>query len=199
MEVEVAAPVYAFEDVDEIIVYVMGVEVGIVFVCADEEVFGKGASTKSEQGIGQGENFLWLALAVGYVSFGADGDEEGMNTCGVNGVDGFEARDFYGYHWPSDVVDEVAKRGVFLGWASNDGEWPDGVFAVVDVFDVKDGEFVGEAVISEVVAKWAFGLGFTGVYGAGDDEVGVCGDDVVVFAGVAKSASGQATGKDEFR
>lgn len=57
---------------------------------------------------------------------------------------------------------------------------------------------MGEAVITEVIAKWAFGFGFAGVDGAGDDEVGVGGDDVVVFAGVAKTASGKTPGKDEF-
>ncbi len=198
LEVKVATPVYAFEDVDEVVVDVMGVEVGVVFVCADEEVFGKGTGTKSEQGVGQGEDFLGLAFAVRDVAFGADGDEEGVNTCGVDSVDGFEARDFYRYHWASDVVNEVAKSRVFLGWSPDDSEGPDGVFAMVDVFDVEDGEFVGETVIAEVIAKGTFEFGFTRVDGAGDDEVGFGGNDVVILVGVTKSASGQGSSKDEF-
>ena len=112
---EITTPVYAFEDVDEVVVDVMGVEVGIVFVCADEEVFGKGAGAETEECIGQSEDFLRLALGVRDVAFGADGDEEGVNARGVDGVDGFEAGDFHGYHWAGDVVDEVADIGTLEG------------------------------------------------------------------------------------
>ena len=195
---EVTAPIDTFEDVDEVIVDVMGVEVGVVFMSADEEVLGKGACTKAEEGVGEGEDLLGLAFSIRDIAFGTDGDEKGVNACRVNGVDGFEARDFNRDHWAGDFVDEVAKCGVFLRRATNDGEWPDGVFAVVDVFDVQDREFMGKAVITKVITKRAFGFGFAGVDRAGDDKVGVGGDDVVVFASVAKTASSESTCKYEF-
>lgn len=136
LKVKVTTPIDTFENVDEVIVNMMCVEVGVVFVGTNKEVFGEGACAKTEEGVGEGEDFLGLAFFVGHVAFGADGDKEGVNACCVDGIDGFETRDFNGDHGACDVVDEVAKGGVFLGWTTNDSEGPDGVFAVIDVFDM---------------------------------------------------------------
>ena len=75
MEVKVTTPVDAFEYVDEIVVNVVGVEIRIVFVGADEKVFGEGASAEAEKGVGEGEDLLRLAFCVWDVAFGTNGDE----------------------------------------------------------------------------------------------------------------------------
>ena len=91
---------------------------------------------------------MGLALAVGDVSFTPDGEQEGVNPCGVHSVHGVEACDLCGDDGLCDLMDEVAKAGIFLGWPAYDCERPDGVLSVVNGFDFEDRELVLEAVIA---------------------------------------------------
>ena len=109
-----------------------------------------------------------------------------MNACRVDSVDFFYTRETDGDHWPGNFVNEVAEGGVFLGRTSYDSKGPDGVLAVIDVFDLEDREVVGEAVVAEVVAEGAFGFCLAGRDGSCYDEVGVGGD----HRGVRRPASG---------
>ena len=49
------------------------------------------ARTESQQGVGYGENLLRLPFAIRHVTLAADGQQQGVNAGGVDGVDGFEA------------------------------------------------------------------------------------------------------------
>ena len=104
-----------------------------------------------------------------------------MNAGGVNGVDGFQTRKFDRDHGARQFVNEFSERGVFLGRAADDGEGPDGVLAVIDGIDAQNGKLVRQAVISQVIAEWAFRQGFARDYFPRDTEIGFGGYREAVF------------------
>src|SRR5262249_35619605 len=151
LEVEVARPVDALEQVTEEAGDVVDVEGGVVLAGDDEQVLGQGELPLAEDGVGAGEQLLGKAGGgVGDVALAADGEQEGVDPGSVDGVDGVEAGDDGGDDGAGQLVDDLAEAGVLLGGPADDGKGPDGARAVVDVLDLEDGEVVGEAVVAEV-------------------------------------------------
>ena len=66
-----------------------------------------------------------LPFAIRHVTLAADGQEQGVNAGGVDGVDGLEAGKFDGHHGSRQFVNEFAEGGVFLGRPADNGEGPD--------------------------------------------------------------------------
>src|SRR3954469_2205015 len=76
-------------------------------------------------------------------------------------------------HRAGELVNELSEDGVFLRRAADDGEWPDGTVAVVNVFDAQNREVVLQAVVAEMVAEGTFGKQFIWDHCAADAEVGI--------------------------
>ena len=87
-------------------------------------------------------------------------------------MNGFDPRNYGRDDRAGDFVDDFTKGSVFLRWAANDRERPDCISTMVDSFDVKDGKVVGQAVVSEMVAEWAFWQQLIGVDSSRDTEIG---------------------------
>ena len=195
---EIPAPVNSLKQVDKILFNVMDVEIRVVFSGDDKQVFGERARAKAQKRVGQGQYLQGFSVLVRDIAFQTDGKEQGVNTGGVNGVDGFQTGDFYRDHWTGYFVNEVAKCGVFLRGAADDGEWPDRVLSVIDCVYLHYGKVVLQAVVTEVVAKWAFGKGFAGDDSSSDAEIRFGGDDVVPFSSISESATCQSTCERDF-
>src|SRR5436190_22363292 len=86
-------------------------------------------------------------------------------------------------HRAGELVNELSEDGVFLRRAADDGEWPDGTVAVVNVFDAQHREVVLQAVVTEMVPEWSFGQQLIGDDSAGNAEVGIGVDWECIVAG----------------
>lgn len=201
LEVEVAGPVDALEQVAEELVDVVDVEFGGVVAGDDEQVFGEAHLALAEDGIGLGQQFHGASgRGVGDVALAADSQKQGMNAGGVDGVDGVDAGQDSRDERAGQLVDQGAEGGVFLGGAADGGEGPDGAVAVVDALDGHDRKVVDEGVVAEVVAEGAFGLGAGRVDVADQGEVGLGGDQGQTVAGADQgdAVAGQSAGEGEF-
>ena len=59
----------------------------------------------------------------------------------------------YWHHRFGDIVDQVAKGGIFLRWSPDYSEWPNCSVSVKDVFDLQAGKLVLERVITKMITK----------------------------------------------
>ena len=153
---------------------VVDVERRLVFPGDDQQVLGQRELPLAEQGVGGGQDFLGASHGrVGDVALAGDGQKQGVNAGGVDGVDRVDAGKHARDDRPGQLVDQGAERRVFLGRPSHRGKRPDGPFAVVDAFDLQHGKVVLEAVIAEVVSERPLGLADVGIDRAADDEIGL--------------------------
>ena len=153
---------------------VVDVERRLVFAGDDQQVLGQRELPLTEQGVGDGQDFLGASHGrVGHVALAGDGQEQRVNAGGVDGVHGMDAGKHARNDRPGQLVDQGAEGRVFLGRPSHRGERPDGTVAVIDAFDAQHGKIVLEAVIAEVVSERPFGLADVGIDRAADDEVGL--------------------------
>ena len=84
-----------------------------------------------------------------------------------------KAGDLPGYQGSSQVVDQGAEAGIFLGWTSDNGEGPDGIPAMVDGLNLEDREVVLQAVVAQMITEGSLGPGGLRVYRTDDAEVRV--------------------------
>ncbi len=85
-------PVDALEKVTEESRDVVDVERRVILAGDDQEVFGQRELALTEQGIGDGQDLLWPSHAgVGDVTFAGDGQEKGMHSGRIDGVNGMDA------------------------------------------------------------------------------------------------------------
>src|SRR5262249_50819364 len=95
LEVQVGLPIDALQQVAEEGRDVVDVEFRVVLPGDDEQVLGQRQLPLAQEGVGAGEEFLRPPpLRVRDVALAADGQKEGVDAGGVNGVDGVDA----GYH-----------------------------------------------------------------------------------------------------
>ena len=143
----------------------------------DQQVLGQRHLALAQDGVGLGEQFLRLALGrVGHVALAADGQQQRMHAGGVDRVDGVDAGQHGGNDRAGQLVDQLAERRVLLRRTANGRERPDRVLADGTRHRPASPGSRASAVIAQVVAKRAFGLGGAGVDRAGDHEVGLGGE-----------------------
>ena len=195
---QVFVPIDALKEVGEEILDAVDVQVWVIFAGYDQEVLGQGAWSKAQEGVGDGEKFLGFSFLVGGVAFGADCQEQGVDAGGIDGVNGFDAGDFGRDDGSGDFLDQGAKGGVFLWGSSDDGEGPNGVFAMIDMMDLEEGEIVFEAIVAKMIAERPFGFCLIGIDGSGDAEVGIGGDEKAITDGITKPSVGQCPGEGDF-
>ena len=83
-----------------------------------------------------------------------------MHTGCINSVHRAHSRQHRWQHGCCEFMNEFTKTRVFLRRAADHCEWPNGTGSVGDAFHPHDRKIVFQAVISKVIAKWAFGPGF---------------------------------------
>ncbi len=101
---------------------------GVVLARDDQQVLGQRELPLAEEGVGDGQDLLRPAhRGVGHVPFAGDGQEQGVDTGGIDGVDRVDARDHAGDDRAGQLVDQGAEGRVLLRRAADRGEWPDGI------------------------------------------------------------------------
>ena len=173
------------------------VQTGRIARGCDKEEFGQGGLPGTEDVVGLRQDLLRLPLPEGHVALAADCQKERVYARRIYGVDLLDAGKLLWGEAFHDLVDEVAKAGVLLGRPAHDREVPDRVLAVIHVFDLHDGEIVGQGIISQVVAKGPLGLFHALADRARNDKIGIGGQHMPIFARIAKAPAPQHAGKGE--
>src|ERR1039457_3777197 len=171
---EVAPPVGPFKNVMEKSGDVMNVQARVVLTCSYEQVFRQGELPLTEDGIGNGKDFLWLSpFLVGGISLGADRQKERMNPGSINGVNGMYTGNKCRDQGTGQFMNEGAKSSIFL-WRTTDGsKGPDRPFPVKALLHPDHWKVVGKAVISQVVAERSFREGSPRIDDAAYAEIGL--------------------------
>jgi len=120
------------------------------------------------------QQLLGLALLrIGDIALAGDGQQQRMDPGGVHGVDLLDPGDHGGDQRAGQLVDERAEGGVLLGGTADGGKGEDGIPAVIDRLHLNDREFVGQAVVPEMVAEGPLRQGLFRVKHPADAEIGL--------------------------
>src|SRR5262249_1367965 len=122
------------------------------------------------------------------VPLAANRQQERVHPGGIDGVNCLQARNEGRDNRASELVDELAKDGVFLRGAADDGEGPDRPGAMENTLDSQTGEFVSQAVIAEMIAERGFRERAIRLDSAGDAKVGLGVDGEPIEYDVSKNA-----------
>src|ERR1700761_5681268 len=96
-----------------------------------------------------------------------------MNACCIDRIYGMQSWYFFWHRRACNLMDQRAKAGILLRRPSYHGKRPDSVLTVINVMHLQQWERVYKAVITQVVAKRAFGLVFVRINGAGYHKISV--------------------------
>ena len=88
---------------------VVNVEIRIVAVRGDEQVFGQRAGTEAEERVRQCQDFLRLTFAIGFIALAANRKEKRMHASCIDGVDCLQARYRNRNHRTGDFVDQLTE------------------------------------------------------------------------------------------
>ena len=155
---QVGPPVHPLQKMQQKSGDIVNVQRRIVFPRDDQQIFGQGELSLAEDGVGAGEKLLGLSLGgIGDIALRADGQQQGVDPGGIDGMDGMNSGHHGGDHGAGQVVNDLAEAGILLRRPADYRKGPDGLGAVVDSLDLEDGEVVHQTVVAEVVAEGAFG------------------------------------------
>lgn len=154
----------------------------------------------AEQGIGLGQELLWLVRGrVGCVALAADGEQQRMNPGGIHGMHGVDTRQERGDEGSGQLVHELTEDRVLLRRTSDHRERPHGVVAVIYAVHAEKGEVVGEAVVAQVIAERSFALALAGLHFPEQAEIriGVDRQGPIRLARQAHAPAAQHAGKGQ--
>jgi hypothetical protein len=111
-----------------------------------------------------------------------------------------QAGKYRGNQRRDQIVDKRADDRILLGRTTHGGKGPYGPRPVQDLLDLEGWEIVGQAVVTQVISKRAFGSKIMGPDPSADAEVCLGRDREAVGGSQDRNAlSGQSTGKKNFR
>ena len=94
-----------------------------------------------------------------------------MNSRRIDGVNRVDSRENCGNRRAREIVNQRSEDRVFLRRPSDNREWPNGVFAMVDGIDIHHRKIVRQAVVAEMISEGTFRQLAIGIDCSADAEI----------------------------